>query len=43
MTIPTAADDLQVLALQVLLPGFTGTTLPNDHRALLEQGLGGIC
>ena len=31
------------LALRVLLPGFAGTTLPDDYRALLEQGLGGIC
>ena len=27
----------------MLLPGFAGTTLPDDYRALLEQGLGGIC
>ncbi len=27
----------------MLLPGFEGTTLPDDYRALLEQGLGGIC
>jgi beta-N-acetylhexosaminidase len=31
------------LALRVLLPGFAGTTLPDDYRALLEEGLGGIC
>ncbi|WP_322919837.1 glycoside hydrolase family 3 protein [Nocardioides renjunii] len=31
------------LALQVLLPGFEGTTLPDDYRELLEQGLGGVC
>ena len=36
-------DDIESLALQVLLPGFTGTTLPDDYRALLEMGLGGIC
>ena len=36
-------DDLRTLALRVLLPGFAGTTLPDDYRALLEQGLGGIC
>ncbi|WP_457191519.1 glycoside hydrolase family 3 protein [Nocardioides sp. P5_E3] len=36
-------DDLRALALRVLLPGFAGTTLPDDYRALLEQGLGGIC
>ena len=35
--------DVGTLALQVLLPGFAGTTLPDDYRALLEQGLGGIC
>lgn len=35
--------DVRGLALQVLLPGFEGTTLPDDHRALLEQGLGGVC
>lgn len=33
----------RTLALQVLLPGFAGTTLPDDYRELLEQGLGGIC
>jgi beta-N-acetylhexosaminidase len=36
-------DDLHELALAVLLPGFTGTTLPAEHRALLQQGLGGVC
>ncbi|WP_374456247.1 glycoside hydrolase family 3 protein [Nocardioides sp.] len=35
--------DVRRLALQVLLPGFSGTTLPDDYRALLEEGLGGIC
>jgi beta-N-acetylhexosaminidase len=35
--------DVRTLALQVLLPGFAGTTLPDDYRVLLEQGLGGIC
>ncbi|NYE35243.1 beta-N-acetylhexosaminidase [Nocardioides cavernae] len=34
---------VRTLALQVLLPGFAGTTLPDDYRRLLEQGLGGIC
>ncbi|WP_210648878.1 glycoside hydrolase family 3 protein [Nocardioides sp. SYSU D00065] len=45
MTAPEASADAQVpeLAMQVLLPGFAGTTLPDDYRALLEQGLGGIC
>ena len=33
----------RALALQVLLPGFEGTHLPDDYRALLEQGLGGVC
>ena len=37
------AGDVRTLALRVLLPGFAGTTLPDDYRALLEQGLGGIC
>ena len=35
--------DISTLALQVLLPGFEGTTLPDDYRLLLEQGLGGVC
>ncbi|MCF6376801.1 glycoside hydrolase [Nocardioides KLBMP 9356] len=35
--------DVRGLALQVLLPGFAGTTLPDDYRALLEAGLGGVC
>ena len=35
--------DVRTLALQVLLPGFAGTTLPDDYRALLEQGLAGVC
>jgi beta-N-acetylhexosaminidase len=35
--------DVRRLALQVLLPGFEGTSLPDDYRALLEEGLGGIC
>ncbi len=34
---------VRTLALQVLLPGFAGTTLPDDYRELLEQGLGGVC
>ena len=36
-------DDVATLALQVLMPGFEGTTLPDDYRELLEQGLGGVC
>lgn len=36
-------DDVRTLALRVLLPGFTGTTLPDAYRALLEDGLGGVC
>ncbi|WP_245734490.1 glycoside hydrolase family 3 protein [Nocardioides exalbidus] len=36
-------NDVRALALQVQLPGFHGTTLPDDYRALLEEGLGGIC
>jgi beta-N-acetylhexosaminidase len=39
----TSMDDVRTLALQVLLPGFEGTTLPDDYRELLEQGLGGVC
>ena len=39
----SAAYDVRTLALQVLLPGFAGTRLPDAHRTLLEQGLGGIC
>ena len=35
--------DISTLALQVLLPGFEGSTLPDDYRLLLEQGLGGVC
>jgi beta-N-acetylhexosaminidase len=35
--------DVRALALQVQLPGFHGTTLPDDYHALLEEGLGGIC
>jgi beta-N-acetylhexosaminidase len=37
------SDDVSTLALRVLLPGFAGTTLPDDYRELLEQGLGGVC
>jgi beta-N-acetylhexosaminidase len=36
-------DSVGSLALQVLLPGFAGSALPEDYRALLAQGLGGIC
>ncbi len=39
----TPRPDVRTLALQVLLPGFAGTTLPDDYRQLLEQGLGGVC
>ncbi|MBL0749830.1 glycoside hydrolase family 3 protein [Nocardioides baculatus] len=35
--------DVRALALSVLLPGFAGTTLPDDYRELLEHGLGGVC
>jgi beta-N-acetylhexosaminidase len=42
MSDPTS-DDVRTLALRVLLPGFAGTTLPDDYRELLEQGLGGVC
>ena len=37
------SDEARTLALQVLMPGFSGTTLPEDYRALLAEGLGGIC
>jgi beta-N-acetylhexosaminidase len=36
-------DSLDQLALRVLLPGFTGTTLAPRVVELLEAGLGGIC
>jgi beta-N-acetylhexosaminidase len=39
----TPPESVRRLALQVLLPGFAGTTLPDDYRALLEAGLGGVC
>jgi len=31
------------LALQVLLPGFSGTHLSDDVARLLDEGLGGVC
>jgi beta-N-acetylhexosaminidase len=34
---------LDRLALQVLLPAFPGTTVPNAVLGLLEEGLGGLC
>jgi len=40
---PTPAPDLDTLALRVLLGAFPGTTLPDDYRALLSDGLGGVC
>ena len=43
MNTPGAPNEVRRLALQVLLPGFAGTTLPEDYRTLLEHGLGGIC
>ena len=41
----TAAESTErrCRALGVLMPGFVGTTLPNWLRALLQDGLGGIC
>ncbi|WP_205472852.1 glycoside hydrolase family 3 protein [Nocardioides sp. SYSU D00038] len=36
-------SELDRLALGVLLPGFAGTTLPDDHAALLAEGLAGAC
>ncbi|RYB95145.1 glycoside hydrolase [Nocardioides oleivorans] len=39
----TTTYDVRTLALQVQLPGFHGTALPDDYRALLAEGLGGIC
>ncbi|KQW47868.1 glycoside hydrolase [Nocardioides sp. Root1257] len=41
MTPPTT--ELDTLALQVLLPAFVGTTLPDEYAGLLAEGLGGIC
>jgi beta-N-acetylhexosaminidase len=35
--------ELDRLALQVLLPSFPGTTLPDDALRLLDGGLGGLC
>ena len=45
MTVPAtgSAPDLDTLALRVLLGAFAGTTLPDDQRELLADGLGGIC
>jgi len=34
---------LESTALQVLLPSFDGTTLPDRALSLLEEGLGGLC
>ncbi len=34
---------LRTLALQVQLPAFAGTTLPDDYAELLAEGLGGVC
>jgi beta-N-acetylhexosaminidase len=42
MTTPMT-DSLDRLALQVLLPAFVGTTLPDEYAGLLAEGLGGIC
>ena len=36
----TSVDEL---ALRVLLPAFTGTTLPADWAELFAEGLGGVC
>ncbi|WP_134740066.1 glycoside hydrolase family 3 N-terminal domain-containing protein [Nocardioides sp. 503] len=36
-------DRLERLALAVQLPGFPGTTLADDVRRMLADGLGGIC
>jgi beta-N-acetylhexosaminidase len=33
----------RTLALRTLMPGFVGTTLPGEIRALLAEGLGGVC
>jgi len=38
-----SAADLDTLALRVLLGAFGGTSLPDDQRELLADGLGGIC
>jgi beta-N-acetylhexosaminidase len=34
---------LESSALRVLLPSFSGSTLPDDALRLLEEGLGGLC
>ena len=34
---------LETLALRVLLPSFSGTTVPPDVLHLIEEGLGGLC
>ncbi|GAA4749931.1 glycoside hydrolase family 3 protein [Nocardioides endophyticus] len=34
---------LRTLALQVQLPAFVGTTLPDEYAELLAEGLGGVC
>jgi beta-N-acetylhexosaminidase len=40
---PDSAAAVERLALRVLLPGFAGTTLPEDWAGLLAEGMGGVC
>lgn len=37
------SEELERLALQVLLPAFGGTTLPPAYDELLREGLAGVC
>jgi beta-N-acetylhexosaminidase len=39
----TSSDELDRLALRVLLASFPGTDLDDDTCGLLEEGLGGLC
>src|SRR5262249_3815673 len=39
----TAPADLAAMALRVQMPGFPGTTLDDQARALFAEGLGGVC
>ncbi len=42
MTLPQITS-VETLALQVQLPAFVGTTLPDEYAELLAEGLGGVC
>lgn len=43
LPVPASAAERKRLAQGVLLPGFSGTTLPPWLRARLESGLAGVC